>query len=123
MRWLGLLVLCVACGRNTGGTPSSDQHPVALGELRTNATSPGELNYRRYCVGCHGADGKGNGGTTGADLTATAGPLRTKSDDQLLVSVRDGKTGQFATMPAHKPILSEEQIRQVLAFAHKQFAP
>jgi mono/diheme cytochrome c family protein len=114
------LVLLAACSE---AGPSSSQQPIAASELRTNPEASGELNYRRYCIGCHGADGKGNGGTTGADLSAADGPLRTKSDDLLLISVRDGKTGKIASMPAHKPVLSEEQIRQVLAFARQRFAP
>ncbi|MET0284496.1 MAG: cytochrome c [Polyangiales bacterium] len=122
MRWLAVLGLCVACGRGDG-TPSSDQHPIAVDQLKSDGTDPGELNYRRYCIGCHGADGKGNGGVTGADLTASDSPLRSKPDDALLVSVRDGKQGKFAAMPAHKPVLTEAQILQVLAFAHKRFAP
>jgi mono/diheme cytochrome c family protein len=127
MRWrLNLMgcgmLLCMACGKNEG-TPSSTQQPIAVDELRTSAPPAGELNYRRYCIGCHGADGKGNGGITGADLSAADGPLRTKTDDALLVSVRDGKTGKLASMPPHKPVLRDEQIREVLAFAHQRFAP
>lgn len=122
MRWLALALLCAACSRNEG-TPASSQHPIAVSELRANEPPPGELQYRRYCIGCHGDDGKGNGGTTGADLTANDGPLRTKSDDELLISVRDGKTGKLASMPAHKPILSDAQIRELLVFAHQRFAP
>jgi mono/diheme cytochrome c family protein len=120
MRSWFALVLLAACSE-AGSSPS--QHPIAVDELRAKTEDSGELNYRRYCIGCHGADGKGNGATTGADLTAADGPLRTKSDDLLLASVRDGKTGKIASMPAHKPVLSEAQIRQVLAFARQRFAP
>jgi mono/diheme cytochrome c family protein len=122
MRWLIGLAMLTACGREQG-TPSSSQHPIAADELRADVAGAGELNYRRYCIGCHGADGKGNGGTTGADLTALDGPLRTKSDDLLLASVRDGKTGKSAIMPAHKPVLRDEQIQQILAFARQRFTP
>ncbi|HEX5660436.1 MAG TPA: cytochrome c [Polyangiales bacterium] len=122
MRWLFVLLMVAACGRKEG-TPSSAQRPIAADELRPGPTNPGELSYRRYCIGCHAADGKGNGGTTGADLTAAESPLRTKSDDELLVSVREGKTGKVATMPAHKPVLNDAQIREILAFAHQRFAP
>jgi mono/diheme cytochrome c family protein len=119
---LAVLALLAACGRDNG-TPSSSQHPIAAGELRQDTMAPGELNYRRYCIGCHGADGKGNGGTTGADLTAPDGPLRTQNDDALLISVRDGKTGKVASMPAHKPVLREAQIRELLTFVRQRFAP
>lgn len=120
MRHWFALVSLLACSE---AGPSSSQHPIEASELRAQPEAAGELNYRRYCIGCHGADGKGNGGTTGADLTAADSPLRSKSDDELLSSVRDGKTGKIASMPAHKPVLSEAQIRQILAFAHQRFAP
>jgi mono/diheme cytochrome c family protein len=122
MRWLALLLLCAACDRNDG-TPASSQHPLSQDELPANKITAGELTYRRYCIGCHGDDGKGNAGVTGADLTAPNGPLRAKDDAELLVSVRDGKTGKLASMPAHRPVLNDDQIRAVLAFAHQRFAP
>lgn len=122
MRWLACSLLLAACGGREG-TPASEQQPIAASELRTDALPAGELNYRRYCIGCHGADGRGNGGTTGADLTALDGPLRNKGDDLLLVSVRDGKTGTVASMPAHRPVLQDGQILEILRYARQRFAP
>jgi mono/diheme cytochrome c family protein len=116
---LGLALGCLACGGS--GTEAPLQHPISQAELHAESASTGEVQYRRYCIGCHGDDGRGNGGTTGADLTAVDGPLKTKSDDELLASVRDGKTGKVASMPAHKPILTDEQIRGVLAFVHQRY--
>ena len=71
------------------------QWPISRDELRTTAAGdpseprddPAELTYRRYCIGCHGADGRGNAGTTGADLTTRDGPLATKSDEALIASI------------------------------------
>ncbi|MET0344476.1 MAG: cytochrome c [Polyangiales bacterium] len=78
------------------------------------------LTYRRYCVGCHGDDGRANGGTTGADFTGASSPLA-KSDAELLISVRDGKLGKRATMPPHKPVLSDAQIAAVIAHVRARF--
>ena len=104
------------------------QWPLSREQLEGKAQAPaGEdadaraaLTYRRYCVACHGDDGRGNGGTTGADFTAAASPL-TKSDAELLTSVRDGKLGKRATMPPHKPVLDDAEIAAVIAYIRKRF--
>ena len=133
-----LLALCTllaasACSSEAKRDPS--QFPISRAELERGAVpslarphasasdDSAELTYRRYCIGCHGGDGHGNEGTTGADLAAVDGPLATRSDAELITSVRDGKVGKLATMPAHKPILTEVQIAAVLAYVRKQFAP
>jgi mono/diheme cytochrome c family protein len=100
-----------------------DQWPVArdrLGEPAASGADGAALTYRRYCVGCHGDDGRGNAGTTGADFTAADSPL-SKSDDVLLTSVRDGKLGKRATMPPHKPVLKDAQILDVIAYVRERF--
>ena len=130
MKHAGLITVCfvglVACG---GPDRDPSQFPITRAELRSKAApSPAqpddaaELTYRRYCVGCHGADGHGNGGTTGADLAGSDSPL-TKSDEELTASIRDGKTGKVASMPAHRPVLSDAQIAAVLAYVRKQYGP
>lgn len=101
------------------------QWPVSREELERNAPSENaaEVSYRRYCIGCHGSDGRGNGGVTGADLTASDGALATRSDAELIASVRDGKRGKSATMPPHKPVLNDAQIAAVIAYARERFQP
>jgi mono/diheme cytochrome c family protein len=122
---LGLAVALAAGGSGCGpgeSLPASPQHPISRTDLHMQDAPSGEIQYRRYCIGCHGHDGRGNGGTTGADLTAVDGPFKTKSVDELVASVRDGKTGKVASMPAHKPVLSDAQIRGVLAYVQQRFA-
>lgn len=117
---LGLAALASACER----TPAREgQWPIAEQELHGQPADPGESTYRRYCIGCHGVDGRGNGGLTGADLTAASGPLTTKSDDELLASVRDGRRGQRATMPAHGPVLNTAQLQEVIGYVKRHYAP
>lgn len=98
------------------------QWPLSRAELASSAPadSPGEADYRRYCLSCHGDDGRGNGGTTGADLTAPGGPL-TKPDDLLVVSVRDGRRGAIGVMPPHGRLLDDAAIRGVLAYVRARF--
>lgn len=117
----GLALSSAACAAERG----ADQWPISRRELegkapRTGAAS-GEATYQQYCIGCHGADGRGNGGTTGADFTDANSPLRSRTDAELSVSVRDGKRGQTATMPAHSPVLSDAQIAQVVGYLRARF--
>jgi mono/diheme cytochrome c family protein len=117
---LCLVLLALACDR----APTREgQWPISEQELGEKPREPGESTYRQYCIGCHGMDGRGNGGVTGADLTAVQGPLATKSDAELLASVRDGRRGQRATMPAHAPVLNTVQLQEVIAFVKRHYAP
>lgn len=114
------LLLLAACDAVPARPPG--QYPIARAELvrRAPADSPAEADYRRYCLPCHGVEGHGNGGTTGADFTSATGPL-TRPDDQLVVSVRDGKRGSIGTMPPHGRLLTEPQIRAVLAYIRQHY--
>lgn len=126
-RLLPVLILSVlsACGQ---AERDPKQFPISRAELSGNvppsaAADPAELTYRRYCVGCHGADGKGNEGTTGANLAAVDSPLHSRSEAELFESVKNGKVGKVGTMPAHKPILSDAQIHAVIGYAKATFEP
>ncbi len=96
-------------------------------------TSAGKEVYRKWCAGCHGVDGKGDG--EGArhmippprDFTGNAlyqirstpsGQLPTDAD--LLRSIDEGLPG--TAMPAWKTRLSDRQRRDVLAYI-KTFSP
>jgi mono/diheme cytochrome c family protein len=96
------------------------QWPIGKEELAQKPDAA-DATYRRYCIGCHGIDGKGNGGL-GADFTLPGGVLG-KADAELVASVRDGKRGQLATMPAHRPVLSDAQIDAVVRLVRQRFAP
>lgn len=115
------LLSVTACDREKERDPT--QWPISREDLERNAptSDPDELTYRRYCIGCHGSDGHGNGGVTGADLAATDGPLLQKNDAALIASVRDGKKGAVASMPAHRPVLDDAQIAGVVGYVRKRF--
>ena len=80
----------------------------------------GEAIYQRTCVACHGADGRGNGGVTGADFVGDASRLA-KSNRELLRSIRDGVTTGSQPMPAQRDNLSEEEMRDVLSYIRREF--
>jgi len=55
-------------------------------------TEAGASVYNQYCVACHQADGTGMKGMLAADFTA---PERlSKSDEELLRSIRKGLAGK-----------------------------
>lgn len=74
----------------------------------------GKRIFTRYCAGCHGPEGKGDGylllGPEPANLTRPA--TKTKSDAALLQIIHEGKPN----MPSWKVRLSEDESRAVLAY-------
>lgn len=118
LAFAGLLLSTQACQES-----HPDQWPLTTQQLSQKAPSSGEASYLRYCIGCHGADGRGNSGLTGADFTAEDSPLKTRSDAELAQSVRDGKRGASAVMPAHSPVLTDEQIAAVVSYVRSRFQP
>ncbi len=107
--------------------------PVPCSLLLSQDTTAGKLVYTKWCAGCHGVDGNGDG--EGArhmippprDFTGNAlyqirstpsGQLPT--DPDLLRSIDEGLPG--TAMPAWKTRLSDRQRRDVLAYI-KAFSP
>ena len=82
--------------------------------LDTPDLNKGKKIFVKYCSGCHGPLGQGDGyrmlGPTPADLTSLAS--KQKSDTDLLKTIHEGKPN----MPAWKFRLSKEDSRDVLAY-------
>ena len=89
--------------------------PAAAGDAQR-----GEPLYKRYCTGCHGADGRGGG----KNFMPHVGALTRKGytdlleDSYLEAIVAEGGEafGKSAYMPAWKSTLSREDIADVVAF-------
>jgi mono/diheme cytochrome c family protein len=76
----------------------------------------GKKLYEKYCLACHGPQGKGDGATQFdppvADLTSSE--VLMKPDARLLKSIHEGRPN--TAMDAWKSAMSEEAIRDVLAY-------
>jgi len=78
----------------------------------------GKAVYEKFCVTCHGAQGKGDG-PAGLMMTPrpadfTSPKIKGKPDGELLKSIQDGRPP--TTMPAFKGQLSVQQISDVLTY-------
>ncbi len=124
MRRLGVLALiaCSACARVPEHDPAD--WPIARVDVERALPTddPAERIYRARCLPCHGNDGRGAGAVTGADFTSETGPL-TRPDAELVTSIRDGRHGAIGVMPAHREILTEDEITQVLGYVRRTFGP
>ena len=74
----------------------------------------GKQIFAKYCAGCHGSQGKGDGyqllGPSPANLISPT--TEERSDDDLLRTIHEGKPN----MPAWKHRLSRQDSRDVLTY-------
>jgi caa(3)-type oxidase subunit IV len=103
--------------------PPAPQQAVAstvVASLVPGDAGRGAKVYATYCVGCHGADGRANGGTTGASFVDD--PSRLAQDDEVLLrAISEGKTGKIGMMPPWKGTLQPQQMADVLAYLRADF--
>jgi len=93
---------------------SQDEAQTEGASVLGNAAA-GRRTYKDACRKCHGQDGKGNDGLTGGNFVDDKSRLA-KSDAELIEIIKEGKEGKIGTMPAHKALLTDQQIRDVLAY-------
>lgn len=113
------LALFTACGSDSDEAEGTDETAAADLSLPGDANA-GEAIYSANCVACHAADGRGNGGMTGADFVGDETRLA-KGNEQLLTSIRDGVTTGSTPMPAQAETLSDEEMRNVLSYIRREF--
>lgn len=83
----------------------------------------GKVLFLRYCQGCHGPDGQGEG----KGFMPHVGPLARKGyidqlpDEYLATVIAQGgeATGKSAFMPSWKTTLTEQDIADVIAYIRK----
>ncbi len=99
---------------------------LLLTVVTTQDTSAGSQVYGKWCAGCHGDDGKGDGEgarhmlPTPRDFTGAVYQIRSTPNSQLPTDadlLRSIDEGLFGTaMPGWKSRLSDRQRRDVLAY-------
>lgn len=94
--------------------------PVEVVAVEPGDAARGAKVFSTYCVACHGTDGKANGGTTGANFVDDKSRLA-KTDEELLQSIAEGKTGTIGTMPPWKAVLSPQQMSDVIVYLRTSF--
>ena len=109
-------IFCAALMARGIGLPKS----AASTEPSASAATAGQRLYEQHCQACHQADGRGLLARAAADFTASPGVLD-KSDDELMRSLTQGRSGSIGTMPAMSPMLSEAQLRETLGFVRERF--
>jgi mono/diheme cytochrome c family protein len=86
----------------------------ASGQTAQGDVGKGRVLFAKYCAGCHGASGQGDGyrllGPQPADLTSPS--TTAKSDAALLAAIHAGKPN----MPARGQRMTEEASHDVLAY-------
>ena len=87
-------------------------------EHASNYARPAAQLYRRYCVSCHGTDGKSKTSkgkySHARDLT-DAGWQADVSDERIFNSINNGRN-QRGNMPAFGQKLSEPEINSLVTF-------
>lgn len=103
------LLLLTACGEGRPTQAISSESPPDA--------QAGKTLYENFCLSCHGPAGKGDGPAAStlqpkpADLAAL---LQSQDDAYLAARIAEGKDG--TAMSAWKNVLSEAQIRQIVAY-------
>jgi mono/diheme cytochrome c family protein len=111
--WTKPIQIAVALGSIFLGSQLSMAAPEESGQPRVDQIK-GKQIFSKYCAGCHGPEGKGDGylllGPDPANLTRPA--TKKKSDAMLIETIHEGKPN----MPSWKGRLSEDESRTVLAY-------
>ena len=116
MKGLGFC-LCLTALLLGCANPSAASLPKVSAEFAVGARV-----YGTRCMTCHQADGSGTlrGNRFAADFTDPDGVLR-KPDATLAASILNGVDGTYGRMPAHRPILSDDEVTEVLRYLRHAF--
>jgi len=115
----GTLFLCVISCSSPADPEFEPKTPEIVIDAPNADTSLGMGVYNKHCAACHGLNGKGNG--FAADFVNDKERM-SKSDEELLNSIRNGFTGKIGYMPGWKNRLTEEEIVGVLKYIRETFS-
>ena len=118
--WIILLSLVVCSPEPPVEGPVPEETPEPTPKPAPEPAN-GETIYIRYCATCHGHNGTGHNGRWAADFVNDKERM-SKSDEELLNSIREGFRGNVGTMPRWKNRLSEEEMVAVLKYIRETFS-
>jgi mono/diheme cytochrome c family protein len=127
-----LFLLMSGCSAGSDSVSSADS--VSHADSPTSAVAPegsddpGEAIYKKYCIVCHQADGSGlpaGGGRAIAGNFSASGPdsMLSKSDEELLRSIKVGRSGTIGVMPKWMGVLDKQDREDVLGYIRASFTP
>jgi mono/diheme cytochrome c family protein len=102
--------------------PSPRAVSVPTSGSTVSRADPGRALFQRLCVACHGGAGRGDAlgaGPTRPPDFAAPDWHSTRSDVQLMISIREGKG---SVMPAFGAKLGDAQVRDLVAYV-RSFSP
>lgn len=112
MRIYSLILVILSC------FSSWPQTPAAASEAANDAMRPATQLYRRYCVSCHGNDGKAKTSrgkfNHARDLT-DAEWQNDVSDERIFNSIMNGRNTR-GNMPAFSDKLKEDEANSLVTF-------
>jgi cytochrome c oxidase cbb3-type subunit III len=113
---LAIGLLCLASGY---AVAQSDADPSEVERFTDGEAAHGAPLYKRYCSGCHGADGRGGAQTFMPHIQNLTQKdyIEFLPDGYLFTVIAGGggAVGKSTMMPAWKGTLSEQDIKDIIA--------
>ena len=113
---LAVGLLCLASGH---AAAQNDEDPSAVERFTDGNAAHGAPMYKRYCSGCHGADGRGGAQTFMPHIQNLTQKdyIEFLPDGYLFTVIAEGggSVGKSSMMPAWKAALSEQDIKDIIA--------
>jgi mono/diheme cytochrome c family protein len=120
MRRLIILAIGVLWLTTGDGAAQSDVDPSEVERFTDGDAAHGAALYKRYCRGCHGEDGRGGAHTFMPHIQNLTKKdyIEFLPDGFLFTVITEGgaAVGKSGYMPAWKGTLSEQDIKDVIAF-------
>jgi mono/diheme cytochrome c family protein len=115
-----IVTLGVMCLAATPAGAAEDVDPAAVERFTDGDATRGAALYKRYCRGCHGTDGRGGAHTFMPHIgTLTKQDyIEHLPDGYLYTVIAEGgaAVGKSGYMPAWQGTLTEQDIKDVIAF-------
>jgi mono/diheme cytochrome c family protein len=118
---------CVAAVYAEYARPAAAQTPPAAATANAESLANGAALYKRHCVMCHGASGRGDG-PAAKFMKGNLPNLSDKAfmskltDAQIHEQITKGKKSEIGNMPALGKRLKPEEITDIVNYVRTYFA-